>query len=91
MAQGQGMREDAIAGPQPAHRRPCGEDDAGGLDAQRHRNPRADVPAARADDLVPVPDPRRPDFHQDLIGGQRLRLVEVEHRDWAADFGDARA
>ncbi len=62
--------------------------DPGRRDAERHRRCAADIPLARANELVPVGDPRGPHLDQDLIAGQRARIGEVDRLDGGAELLD---
>src|SRR5262245_27708218 len=64
-------------------------DGPSGLNAERHRRGAADVPLARSDELLPVADPRRPDFNQDLVVREGARIWEVDPPDSAAELADA--
>jgi hypothetical protein len=66
-------------------------DRAGTLDAQRHRWMHADVPAASADDLVPVTDAGGPNRDQDFICRQWTRLGQLDHANLPAYQLHARA
>src|SRR6187200_185518 len=62
--------------------------DPGRRDAKRHRRYAADIPLARANELVPVGDPRGPHLDQDLIAGQRARIGEVDRLDGTGQLLD---
>ena len=49
-------------------------DGPGGLDAERHWRGAADIPLARADELLPVADARGPDFDQGLVVREGPRI-----------------
>ena len=63
-----------------AHRR----EGSGRLHPQRHRRHGAHVPAADADELIPVAHAGRPRFQQHLVARQRPRLSCLDHLDRAA-------
>src|SRR5205807_7798122 len=63
-------------------------DRPGGLDAQRDWRGAADIPAARANELLPVADTRGPDFDHDLVARERARIWEVDRPDRTAELAD---
>ena len=67
-----------------------GVDDPGSLDAERQRRPRANVPTAGANDVVPVANPGATNVDEDLVGRQPSRLVHVEQLHFAAERVDPR-
>src|SRR5919197_5799193 len=64
-------------------------DDTCRFDAEHQRWLSADVPAADADDLVPVADPRRTHRDHDLVRRGRSRRRELEHAHVAPERIDA--
>ena len=67
-----------VAGHWTGHRGADPGDDPGGLHAKRHRRLPAQVPAAGAGDLVPVPHPAAGHCQQHLIGAQRARPGQLK-------------
>jgi hypothetical protein len=70
-----------------ASRVPGRGDQPGGLDAHRHRRAAGPgVPAARADELVPVAHPARLHVEQHLVSAQRARLGQVDQLGDVSDL-----
>ena len=61
---------------------------AGAFDSEGHRRLTAHIPSARANELVPVADPRRPDFNQDFVACKRTRVRELQGLNWTAKLSD---
>jgi hypothetical protein len=84
------VAQDPIAHPESARAGANHLDDPGGLDAERQRRADADVPAAGANDVVPVADASATNVDEDLVGRQRSRVVHVERLHCAAERVDPR-
>ena len=84
------MSHDRIAG-RPVTNRPASRHhQAGGLHAQRHRRPGTHVPAAGADELIPVAHPGRHHLEQHLVVRQRPKLTHLGNPNPVTDPADPR-
>jgi len=63
-------------------------DGPGGLDAEGHWRGAADIPPARTNELLPVADPRGPDFDQDLVAREWARIWQVDPADSTAELAN---
>jgi hypothetical protein len=65
-------------------------DHAGGLNTKRHRLRPTDIPAAGADELIPVANAGRHDLDQHFVVGEETRLRSIDDAGIAADAANSR-
>jgi hypothetical protein len=73
------MGHDCVAGRPAADRLACCQHCAGCCHAKGHRRPGTHVPAAGADELIPVGHAGCPHLEQHLVPGRRPRLAHLDH------------
>jgi hypothetical protein len=84
------MGHDRVAG-RPVTGRPARRHHrAGCLHAQRHRRPGAHVPAAGADELIPVAHAGRHHLEQHLVASQRPKLTHLDYLNPVTDPANPR-